>query len=132
MWWNLAAVICAAGSEPVMNVDFSYAFGLPHRMTVALPDSSDKTIVDTHADRLQLRWTYGNLRNIPVGAFMPLGSSWSGDAWVEIDGRRVPIKGHRRAEGILPVLDAESVDADGKVAWDAVAGKSAARLAGLP
>lgn len=130
------ALSAALGQGTAMNssasrVDFSYAFGLPHRMTVALPDSSDKTLIDTFNEHLQLRWTYGNLRTIPVGAFMPLGSSWSGDLWVESDGRRLSLTSHRRAAGILPALavvaeDAE--DADGRVALDAVGGKTAGLL----
>ena len=33
-------------SDPaLMKVDFSYAFSTPHRMAVALPDSSNKTPV---------------------------------------------------------------------------------------
>jgi hypothetical protein len=112
--------------EAPTKVDFSYAFGLPHRLTVALPDSSNKTIIDNGADRLQLRWTYGNLLNIPVGAFMPLGSSWSGDLWSEIDGKRLALTGHHRAEGILPVLAAGADHPDGRVALEAVGGQSAA------
>jgi hypothetical protein len=62
----------ASPPVPGTQVDFSYAFGLPHRMAVALPDSSDKTILEVHADRLGFRWTYGNLLNVPLGAYMPL------------------------------------------------------------
>ncbi len=107
------------------RVDFSYAFGLPHRMTVALPDSGNKTLVDTYADHLSLRWTYGSLRNITIGAFMPLGSSWSGDLWLEADDHRLPLTGHRRAEGMLPVLAATAGDASGQAKLTVVGGQTA-------
>jgi len=32
-----------------MQVDFAYAFATPHRLTVALPDSSDKTLLSGRA-----------------------------------------------------------------------------------
>ncbi len=123
---GVGAASAAAQESSKMKVDYSYSFGLPHRLTVALPDSSDKTLIDTYADRLQLRWTYGDLRSIPVGAFMPMGSTWSGDVWAEIDGQRAPVARHRRAEGVLPVLEAGCDHANGKFALEAVGGKSAA------
>jgi hypothetical protein len=95
-------------AEPI--VDFSHAFGYPHRMTVTLPDSSDKTIVDVHPDRLGLQWTYGNLRSTPPLAYMPLRADWSATLWAEMDGRRMPLGTYGRAEGFLPVLACEFRD----------------------
>ncbi|HOX38189.1 MAG TPA: hypothetical protein PL033_09390 [Candidatus Brocadiia bacterium] len=91
--------------NPMQKVDFSYAFAMPHRMTVALPDSSDKTILDVYGDHIGVRWTYGNLLNVPLAAYAPLGSSWSAALWIEMDGARLPVGVYSRAEGCLPVLD---------------------------
>lgn len=41
-------------TEPV---NFFYAFTTPHRMTVALPDSSDKTLLDAEDGKLTVSWT---------------------------------------------------------------------------
>lgn len=109
-----------------MKVDFAYAFGMPHRMTVALPDSSDKTLIDVFPDRLSFRWTYGNLRSIPLGAFMPLGCNWAADVWLEMDGHRPAHQAYTRAEGFLPVLDATYDDPDGKAEMQSAGGSTAA------
>ncbi|MFQ8804479.1 MAG: hypothetical protein ACLR8Y_04285 [Alistipes indistinctus] len=52
---SATAVLCG-GPEPV---NFFYAFTTPHRMTVALPDSSDKTLLDAEDGKLTVSWTYG-------------------------------------------------------------------------
>ncbi|MHB1460645.1 MAG: hypothetical protein ACYC1M_05120 [Armatimonadota bacterium] len=109
-----------------MKVDFAYSFGLPHRMTMALPDSSDKTLVDVFADRMEFRWTYGNLKSIPLGAFSPLNCNWSANVWPEIDGRRLGKPGYQRAEGVLPVLATNYGDPDGSFGMEVVGGKTAA------
>lgn len=127
-----SSIMCAATTEgtkkemPEMKVDFSYSFGLPHRMTVALPDSSDKTLIDVFNDRLEYRWTYGNLKSIPLGAFMPLNCNWSASLWTEIDGRRLVKPGYQRSEGILPVLTTNFDDPDGTFSMEVVGGKTAA------
>ncbi len=109
-----------------MKVDFSYAFGLPHRMTVAPPDSSDKTILDVYADRLEMRWTYGDLKSLHLGAFSPLGCNWAANIWPEIDGRRLTKCSYSRSEGYLPVLLANYEDPDGKLDFEMVGGSTAA------
>ncbi len=109
-----------------MKVDFSYSFGLPHRITVALPDSSDKTLVDVYDDHLEYRWTYGNLKSIPLGAFMPLNCNWSANVWTEIDGRKITKPKYHRSEDVLPVLDTSYADADGTIDMELVGAKTAA------
>ncbi len=108
------------------KVDFSYAFGLPHRMAVALPDSSDKTVLDVFADRLVYRWTFGDLEHIPLGAFMPLNCNWAANIWPEIDGRRPGKPHYSRSEGFLPALHAVYNDSLGKFDVEIAGGKTAA------
>jgi len=95
-------------------------------MAIALPDSSDKTIIDVHPDHLGVRWTYGNLLNIPLGAFMPLNCNWAADMWIEIDGRRLGLPAYDRAEDILPVFHAIYDDSDGIIEIEGVGGTSGA------
>lgn len=116
----------AGKTMPEMKVDFSYAFGLPHRMTVALPDSIDKTIIDVYADKLELRWTYGNLKSVPLMAFSPLSCNWAADLWLEIDGHRLAKPSYARSEGMLPVFLGSWDDPDGKLDIEIVGGSSAA------
>ena len=129
---NFGAAAIAAQTEsanhlqPDMRVDFSYAFGLPHRMAVALPDSGDKTVLDVHGDRLGFKWTYGNLMNVPLGAFMPLNCNWAADMWLEMDGRRPAKRTYSRSENILPVLHAHYDDPDGMADIEIAGGASAA------
>ena len=115
-----------AGRPHEMKVDFSYAFGLPHRMTVAPPDSSDKTILDLYADRIEMRWTYGDLKSVPLMAFSPLTCNWTASLWPEVDGRRVTNRSYSRSERFLPVLSTTYDDADGKLQMEVVGGSSAA------
>jgi len=46
-------------------IDFAYAFSTPHRLTVALPDSGDKTLLDLFPGRLRMAWTYDNATQFP-------------------------------------------------------------------
>lgn len=108
------------------RVDFSYSFGMPHRITVALPDSSSKTIIDVHKDRLSMRWTYGDLLSIPPLAYMALGSDWQADFWPEIDGKRIGTPSYSRADGFLPVIQCTYKDKNGTVRIEIVGGSSAA------
>src|SRR6476620_9217891 len=47
-----ASAHATAGDAP--SVTFDYTFGTPHRMTVALPDSSGKTLLDAYPGRLEM------------------------------------------------------------------------------
>ncbi len=109
-----------------MKVDFAYSFGLPHRMTVALPDSSNKTILDVYPESVEYRWTYGNLKSLPLGSFGPLNSNWVATVWSEIDGRHLGKPQYGRAEGVLPVLKTTVNDSEGVVEMEVVGAKSAA------
>jgi hypothetical protein len=51
------------------QVDFGYAFAPPHRMTVARPEASEKTLLDLQSDFLTMTWSYGNLRTEPLCVF---------------------------------------------------------------
>ncbi len=86
------------------KVDFSYAFATPHRLTAALPDSSHKTLLDVNPDSVRLSWTYDNLLNKPLAAFMVPKTEWEVVLKPEIDGRPFTTSQWTRSEGWLPVL----------------------------
>ena len=60
-------------TEPV---NFFYAFTTPHRMTVALPDSSDKTLLDAEDGKLTVSWTYDNLDFYPYDSMREIKANW--------------------------------------------------------
>ena len=86
-------------------VDFGYAFATPHRLTVALPDSSDKTLLDVHSGWLRMAWSYDDLRDKPLAAFVTPKANWEVHLKPALDGH--PFKRSRwtRAEGWLPALE---------------------------
>ncbi|NLV74959.1 MAG: hypothetical protein GXY52_09830 [Chloroflexi bacterium] len=84
------------------QVDFSYAFGAPHRVTVAMPDSSHKTLVDCTPDKLWLGWTYQDCTSFPLGALITPRTDWKVDIWPEADGQRLKAVSWQRIEGALP------------------------------
>jgi hypothetical protein len=87
-----------------MHVDFSYAFAAPHRLTVALPDSSHKTLLDAYPDYLRMSWTYDNLLDKPLGAFVTPRTDWEVHLKLELDGAPFNHSQWQRAGGWLPVL----------------------------
>jgi len=94
------------------RVDFSYAFATPHRLTVALPDSSDKTLLDLQPGHLRLAWTYDDLRRFPLAAFMTPKTDWEVKVEPQLDGHAFPRSTWRRLDDFLPALDNEYCDAD--------------------
>jgi len=112
--------------EKMMAVDFGYAFSTPHRLTVALPDSSNKTLLDLNPGFLRMAWTYGNLLDKPLAAFVAPKTDWEVVITPERDGKPFARSSWTRVEGWLPVL--ENVYEDGAVTirLEAAGGKTAA------
>lgn len=110
------------------KVDFSHAFAPPHRLTVCLPDSSDKTIINCLPDRLWVGWTYENLIGAPIAAYQPVISKWGVTLIPSVDGKPLPKYEWKRSEGFLPALDARYSGDDGSVAVEVTGCKSAAAM----
>ena len=108
----MTALSCSA-QDPA--VDFSYAFATPHRMTVAPPESGDKTLLDCEPGNLRLGWTYENLTTYPLAAFMTPQAVWGVRITPQIDGKPLAKSAWTRAEGFLPVLDNSYTDPEGSV-----------------
>lgn len=72
-------------TEPV---NFFYAFTTPHRMTVALPDSSDKTLLDAEDGKLTVSWTYDNLDFYPYDSMREIKANWRIEIVPQLNGRR--------------------------------------------
>jgi hypothetical protein len=102
------------GSTPALRrVDFGYAFATPHRLTVALPDSGDKTLLDLHPGWLRMAWTYDSLADKPLAALISPKTEWEVHISPELDGELFTDSRWTRAEGWLPVL--QSIYGDERV-----------------
>lgn len=86
------------------RVDFSYAFATPHRLTVALPDSAQKTLLDLEPGMLRIAWTTDDLMRLPVAAFVTPPTQWHVNVKPALDGQPFAASEWTRAEGWLPVL----------------------------
>lgn len=104
----LSDVSFSAASNPAFpRVDFSYAFATPHRVTVAPPDSGDKTLVDCEPGKVTLSWSYDNLLSFPVANFFGPTTQWKLVLRPSIDGRKAETSTWRRLDGWLPALACE-------------------------
>lgn len=119
-------IVLEAGERT--TVDFSYAFSTPHRITVARPDASDKTLLDLQPGSLKLSWTYDNLAmsNYYPLSFRTPPTLWNINITPRIDS--VPISKSRwsRLDDVLPGLDNFYEDERGSVRLKVLGGITAA------
>ncbi len=108
------------------RVDFAYAFAPPHRLTVARPDSSEKTLLDLQSGYLRLAWTTDDLRRFPLAAFATPRTDWDVRLQPELDGHPFAHSTWRRLDGCLPVLENDYRDARGAVRLQVAGGATAA------
>ena len=94
------------GAElPAPRVDFSYAFATPHRLTVARPDSSDKTLLDLQPGRLRLAWSFDDLLHYPLASFKTPPATWAVQLTPEVSDQPFATSRWTRVEGHLPALE---------------------------
>ncbi len=123
--WN--GYSAEGGSAAVKTgVDFSYAFSTPHRMTVARPDSSDKTLLDVEPGKLRIAWSYENLLSLPFGAFQTPPANWSVNVRPHINGQAYEKSVWTRADGFLPVLSNTYESEKGNMTLEVTGGATAA------
>jgi hypothetical protein len=85
-------------------VNFFYSFATPHRMTVTLPDNSNKTLLDLYNGKLELSWTYDNLLYFPFESFRPPTTNWKIIIQPLLNDKPFADSKWERSEGFLPVL----------------------------
>jgi hypothetical protein len=116
-----------AGEPLVENrVDFAYAFAIPHRMTVACPESSDKTLLDLLPGSLKMAWTYEDLTSFPLMALMTPKTTWNLRLTPEIDSHPFARSTWTRAEQYLPILKNTYFNSRGCMLLEVVGGPTAA------
>ena len=97
----------SANANATPQVDFAYAFSTPHRITVAPPDSGDKTLVDCEPGKITLSWSYDTLLTFPVANFFGPQTQWRLVLRPAIDGQKLEQSTWRRLDGWLPALHSE-------------------------
>ena len=122
----LSAEQAGEGKPGMAKVDFSYAFATPHRMCVARPDCSDKTLLDLEPGFLKLSWTYDSLMSLPVAAFVTPPALWAVKLTPRLGEKPFPQSTWTRAEGYLPVLDNSYTSPEGTMRLEVVGGETAA------
>ena len=108
------------------GVNFNYSFAPPHRITTALPDSSDKTLLDVQHGSLSMSWTYDNLVRFPLASFATPVTAWQVTLKPAIDCVPFPDSSWTRIDGYLPALENTYRDFRGIVKLEAMGCKSAA------
>jgi hypothetical protein len=118
--------IAAPPSEPAERVDFGYAFAPPHRMTVARPEASEKTLLDVEPGSLTVSWSYDDLRQTPLAVFKTPRTDWRVKVQPLLDGKPFSHSAWKRGGGFLPLLENEYREAAGSIRLDAIGGTDAA------
>lgn len=113
----------AWGAEATPRVDFGYAFGTPHRITVAPPDSGDKTLVDCEPGKVTLSWSNDTLMSFPVANFFGPQTQWKLVFQPVIDGHKAEKSTWSRMDGWLPGLKAEFSHASVQTVLEVIGGQ---------
>lgn len=117
-----------SGRPPPSRVDFSYAFATPHRLTVARPDSSDKTLLDLQPGSLRVAWSYDDLLHYPLASFKTPPAAWAVRLTPEVSGKPFATSRWARVEGHLPALDNFYESPGGSMRLEVAGGASAALI----
>jgi hypothetical protein len=132
---NTALAATAAEGQPAAlpaqtpeQVNFGYAFAPPHRLTVARPEASEKTLLDAEPGLLTVSWSFDDLRGMPLATFKTPRTEWRVKVRPRIDGRAFSQSTWKRGGGFLPLLDNEYRDAGGRLRLEAIGGEGAALM----
>src|SRR3990172_8374975 len=130
---NLAFVFIFASGAGIANdnvptVDFRYAFAPPHRITVAPPDSSNKTLLDALPGKLEMSWTYENLIYYSFKSYWYPQTQWKVVIQPSLDGHPFAQSKWERSGGFLPILRNSYQDNGGNLVLEAAGGDTAAMI----
>ena len=107
------------------RVDFAYAFATPHRLTVARPNSGNKTLLDCQTSSLRMAWTYDDPTRFPPMAFVTPVTTWELRLTPRLDGSPFARTTWTRLDGCLPVLDNAFHDSRGAFRFEVCGGMTA-------
>ncbi len=127
----LVAMLCVAWSVDafgqqgdVAKVDFSYAFAVPHRITIGRPGASDRTLLDLQPGSMRMSWSYENLSmpHFPLLSFKVPRTDWGINITPLADGKPFAGSQWTRLEGVLPALENTYKDSLGWLSLKAIGG----------
>ncbi len=124
--FRLALVLSVPSLLAAQSVDFSYAFATPHRITIARPSASEKTLLDLEPGTLTEAWTYEDLRNQPLAIFKTPRTQWRVRLKPLVDAQPFSASTWTRGERYLPMLDNRYERQGVNVRLEAIGGQSAA------
>src|SRR5580658_10047721 len=109
-----------AQSRHKEEVNFGYAFAPPHRMTVARPEASEKTLLDLEPGVLTISWSYDDLRNTPLAIFKTPRTGWRIKIRPLLDGKPLLHNTWSRGEDFLPILNSKYFEPAGSVQLEVI------------
>jgi hypothetical protein len=112
--------------DNIPAVNFNYAFAPPHRITVALPDSSNKTLLDALPGKLEMSWTYEDLIYYSFKSDWGPQTQWKVVIQPSIDGHPFAQSRWERSGGFLPILRNTYQDNGGSLMLEVAGGDTAA------
>lgn len=124
----LGSVVAIAEPAPAPRVDFSYAFATPHRITAALPDSGDKTLLDVEPGALRMAWSYQSLMDLPFSAFVTPPANWAVRLQPQVNDHAFASSTWTRLGGFLPALSNTYEDAQGRMTLEIAGGATGAMI----
>jgi hypothetical protein len=108
-----------------MNVDFSYAYGTPHRLCICLPEASKKSLWDVDERGITASWSDDELATQPLGAWKCPITHWAMDLSAEAGVSTLEGKDWRRVEQWIPALEYRWEGNDVRIVATVVAVKDA-------
>ena len=121
-----SAASLALPQDPAPSVTFNYAFAPPHRLTVALPDSGSKTLLDALPGKLEMSWTYEDLVYYSFKSYSYPQTQWKVVLEPSLDGHPFAQSKWERSRGFLPVLKNTYQDKDVSFTLEMAGGDTAA------
>jgi hypothetical protein len=124
----LQAMVGVSFAADAPKVDFSYAFGTPHRITTGRPAASDRTLVDLQPGNLRMAWTYEDLtmEHFPILSFKTPRTDWNVTLTPQIDGKSPAKSRWTRLDAVLPAVDNCYEDPRGSIRLEVLGGMTAA------
>jgi hypothetical protein len=103
------------------KVDFSYAFGAPHRLTLSRPSASEKALFTVRPERIDLQWTWSNLKDkFPLSwTVMPIDVKLVFS--ISVDGQKLPFSEWERACSGAPAPIVRGLSGDVECVVSAIA-----------
>jgi len=104
----LALVLSVSAQQHKTQVDFGYSFAEPYRLTICMPSSSNKTILESYSDHFMVRWTYLSCKDDKEpGVLIQHGLPWKVNFRAQVDTTYMKGRHWSRIDDWIPAFDYE-------------------------